>query len=134
MTTEDDFQSALDNNPEDWQTRLVFADWLQDRDDSRAEGYRTLGTLRRCPAGVGGEFCPWFVCAPDAHLGHDCYLPADWFDEVHFDGRNDIYLPSHALRPYGTRRAVEDAVALAFAKLPPDRRAELSAVRTGDPT
>lgn len=35
MTTEDDFQAALDANPEDWQTRLVFADWLQERGDSR---------------------------------------------------------------------------------------------------
>ena len=33
MTTEDDFQRALDANPDDWQTRLVFADWLEDRGD-----------------------------------------------------------------------------------------------------
>ena len=50
MTTEDDFQAALDTNPGDWQTRLVFADWLQERDDPRAEGYRALGLLRRAPA------------------------------------------------------------------------------------
>lgn len=30
MTTEDDFQAALDANPDDWQTRLVFADWLEE--------------------------------------------------------------------------------------------------------
>jgi uncharacterized protein (TIGR02996 family) len=38
VTTEDDFQSALDKDPEDWQTRLVFADWLQEHNDLRAEG------------------------------------------------------------------------------------------------
>ena len=43
VTTEDDFQRALDKNPDDWQTRLVFADWLEERDDPRAEGYRALG-------------------------------------------------------------------------------------------
>lgn len=32
MTTEDDFQAALDANPSDWQTRLVFADWLDERE------------------------------------------------------------------------------------------------------
>lgn len=30
MTTEDDFQAVLDADPSDWQTRLVFADWLQE--------------------------------------------------------------------------------------------------------
>ena len=49
MTTEDHFQAALDENPSDWQTRLVLADWLQDRDDPRADGYRVLGRLRRWP-------------------------------------------------------------------------------------
>ena len=49
MTTEDDFQAALDADPENWQTRLVFADWLQERGDPRAEGYRALGVLRRRP-------------------------------------------------------------------------------------
>ena len=43
MTTEDDFQAALDANPNDWQTRLVFADWLDERGDVRASGYRALG-------------------------------------------------------------------------------------------
>ncbi len=38
MTTEEDFQAALDLHPDDWQTRLVFADWLQDRSDSPADG------------------------------------------------------------------------------------------------
>jgi uncharacterized protein (TIGR02996 family) len=49
LTTEDDFQNALDANPEDHQTRLVFADWLQERVDPRAEGYRALGRLRVQP-------------------------------------------------------------------------------------
>ena len=40
MTKEDDFQKALDAHPEDWQTRLVFADWLQERGDPRAEFLR----------------------------------------------------------------------------------------------
>jgi uncharacterized protein (TIGR02996 family) len=43
VTTEDDFQKALDKRPDDWQTRLVFADFLEERGDPRAAGYRILG-------------------------------------------------------------------------------------------
>jgi uncharacterized protein (TIGR02996 family) len=46
VTTEEDFQNALDANPKDWQTRLVFADWLQERGDERAEGYPALGLMQ----------------------------------------------------------------------------------------
>lgn len=40
MTTEDDFQNHLDLNPLDFHTRLVFADWLEERDDPRGPAYR----------------------------------------------------------------------------------------------
>ena len=43
MTTEDDFRRLIDSNPNDWQNYLVFADWLQERDDPRAVGYRAMG-------------------------------------------------------------------------------------------
>jgi uncharacterized protein (TIGR02996 family) len=49
MTTEDDFQNALAAQPQDWQTRLVFADWLQEHNDPRAEGYRAMGMRRVTP-------------------------------------------------------------------------------------
>src|SRR5262249_14717448 len=45
VTTEDEFQQLLDANPEDRQTRLVFADWLQERNDPRAEGGRAIAVL-----------------------------------------------------------------------------------------
>lgn len=50
MTTEDDFQRMLDENPGDHTTRLVFADWLDERGDPRAAGYRALGDQRRVVA------------------------------------------------------------------------------------
>lgn len=49
MTEEDAFQSALDSNPDDATTRLVFADWLDERGDPRASGYRALGRYGRSP-------------------------------------------------------------------------------------
>src|SRR5215510_9578888 len=90
MTTEDDFQAALDKNPEDWQTRLVFADWLEERGDVRAEGYRALGLLHRVPVGAvrPDQWCDPGYCSIGAQKrkrGTDlkeatvATLPYDWF-------------------------------------------------------
>lgn len=127
MTTEDDFQAALDANPSDWQTRLVFADWLQDRGDMRAEGYRALGVRRLRPT-VAREPVPelnaWWAYGP--YAGTECCLPDDWWRLVTGSTRATA---SDGLLYYDTRRAAEDAAALAFAKLPPERRAELLALQ-----
>ena len=133
MTTEEDFQARLDAQPEDWQTRLVFADWLQERGDPRADGYRALGRGKHHTDSWGGEgHCFWrYTIARgtlDAPL-RTVALPDDWFDllprEVKHNERSANW---GALQSY-TRRAAEDAAALAFAKLPAERRAELLAGR-----
>ncbi len=49
MTTEDDFQCALDRNPGDWQTRLVSVDWLQEHGDPRAGMRRVQPTKGNHP-------------------------------------------------------------------------------------
>ena len=46
---EDAFQTALDTNPADFAVRLIFADWLEDRGDWRAAGYRWMGVHRKWP-------------------------------------------------------------------------------------
>lgn len=135
MTTEDDFQAALDANPEDWQTRLVFADWLQERGDPRAEGYRALGVSRRRPY-VGGFDntetgrwlgAGWFGC--EGKLAEDAYtLPEDWFRAIKGFGKDLMYRPRYVGKfKTPNRRTIEDAAALAFARLPAARRAELLA-------
>jgi uncharacterized protein (TIGR02996 family) len=126
MTTEDDFQAMLDANPEDWQTRLIFADWLDERGDPRAEGYRWLGEMRLYPIDDRAhtapdwpphQTCPWGWRHEDYRPYPHACLPAvltarpDW----------DSYL-------FRTRRAAEDAVARAFSRLTPERRAELVAM------
>jgi uncharacterized protein (TIGR02996 family) len=149
VTTEEDFQAALDADPNDWQTRLVFADWLQDRGDERAEGYRALGVLRRVP--TSKFFQPrsrkrWYLWYSTTHGGNlernrhgpasaiiesmrVAALPTDWCETI-------LALTPAEKRGnhrggwfgYGvTRREAEDAAALAFARLPPERRAELLA-------
>ena len=116
MTTEDDFQNALDAHPEDWQTRLVFADWLEENGDPRAEGYRALGVLRRRPF-RGDQSTFWTHWGLSLSLnvvlrnGTQSCLVGDW--------------ESRCGERYNSRRAAEDAAARAFATLPAERRAEL---------
>lgn len=154
MTTGDDFQAALDRDPTAWQTRLVFADWLDDRDDSRAEGYRALGALRRLGAGADfsefrGEIMHELarISSPKRQISrlgmknNSCVLPQDWYMQLPREwplAPPEWYagttLPARDPRtsPYrGTsRRAAEDAAARAFALLPAARRAELLAGAT----
>jgi uncharacterized protein (TIGR02996 family) len=140
VTTEDDFQKALDANPSDWQTRLVFADWLQERGDERAEGMRALGTLQRVPlpytqgdkpgiwAGAT-EFTLWKFVGAD----QPSRLPAVWFKKIPRDDKNPDDASGHSYRSRPSRRAIEDAAALAFAKLPARCRAGLLAPKGAAP-
>jgi uncharacterized protein (TIGR02996 family) len=135
MTTEDDFQAALDANPEDWQTRIAYAAWLQERGDPRAEGYRALGVnkLWGCESITREnvvEWMPyqeavWFRRDGPGDDSHDD-LPPDWFAAL---GNRErwFFWTKPWTNPYPNRRSAEDAAALAFAKLPAERRAELLA-------
>lgn len=119
MTTEDDFQAALDARPNDWQTRLVFADWLDERDDPRAEGYRALGALQKrphywCSPSDGfrkSEWC-WYSWQREGGAPNNrATLSAEW---VHWRVLDGLAVSD---RPYYSRRAAEDAAALAFGRL-----------------
>lgn len=122
MTTEEDFQRMLDANSGDHATRLIFADWLQDRDDPRAEGMRVLGASGRSPY-HGSHQHSWYIedNRPDEFDPHlPSNLPRDWYAKLkgqNEKGRGSSYWLS--------RRAAEDAAARAFAKLPVKRRVEL---------
>jgi uncharacterized protein (TIGR02996 family) len=150
MTTEDDFQSALDADPEDGQTRLVFADWLEERGDPRADGYRAMGRLGlRAPPSTteSSGACPWFdsarcVVGSGGEAPVHCWLPSDWFallsggvqtvDGHPLDTKTFASYVGKWL-DWFSRREAEDAAAKAFARLPPERRAELLAVPPNEP-
>ena len=119
MTTEEDFHAALDANPDDWQTRLVFADWLDERGDPRGEGYRALGVLQLRPASAAYCWANARNRDSSPHHGFNL-LPQDWYT-----------LTTPNLETAGvycffdSRHEAEDAAARAFANLPSNRRAEL---------
>lgn len=139
-TTEGDFQRHLDEQPDDHFTRLVFADWLQDRDDPRADGYRALGSLpvfpwldkHSVPWGApeiknGTAWCWWGGTVEPQTLPH-C-LPDDWFGAVKTDWQYKAY-DGHSTvssKDFYSRREADDAAALAFLKLRAKRRAQLLA-------
>lgn len=121
MITEDEFQAHLDEYPDDSVARLVFADWLEECGDPRAEGYRILGTVRLYPKELKQSPLRWaFVASPR--------VSREW---------KHAELPSpigyHSLSAHGpghgfadqSRRALEDRAARALAELPAARRRQL---------
>lgn len=135
MTTEEDFQRALDARPDDWQCRLLFADWLQEHDDPREEGYRALALLRRVPR---GEFRLHLIGPRSTTRG---FWWTKWRHVGGTDVEDAVSHGSAACLPWDWRVAcggtysscheAEDAAAHAFARLPAERRAELLATRVG---
>lgn len=48
MTAEQDFERQLDADPHDWEQRLIYADWLEERGEMvRANGQRWQGLNER---------------------------------------------------------------------------------------
>jgi uncharacterized protein (TIGR02996 family) len=137
MTTEDDFQNALDANPGDFQSRLVFADWLEERGDPRAEGYRALGgsRLNPFPSVFDQPHRCWGFTNPENSFIRErgwwaCVLPRDWWEVMNPGEVSRPSNPSWNWHP--SRREAEDAAARAFAELPAERRAELLSARPAD--
>jgi uncharacterized protein (TIGR02996 family) len=126
MTTEDDFQAALDADPDDWQTRLVFADWLDEHGDARAEYFRLAGQRRWRPVADAASM----YTNDSLQLSHIAGDRLWRFYSAAYVQRDPHSLPfdiGHGNWLHNTRREAEDAAALAFARLPPERRAELLA-------
>lgn len=125
MTVEEEaFNRQLDLHPDDHTTRLVFADWLEEQGDDRANGYRALAVNGRIPHRCMQNDWLW---ATNNAVGKHHVLPQDWFDCLSPD--NSIFWPS--LQNMVVRSEAEDAAAKAFSLLPSYRQAELLAAVEG---
>lgn len=127
VTTEDDFQCALDANPDDWQTRLVFADWLDEKGDARGPGYRALGQIKLRPAlghvwdGATSRFSidtvySWYGVETGRPAGGT--LKMIWFSRIEGAPVRVEGCSKLEKRGWSTRREAEDAAALAFSLVP----------------
>jgi len=128
VTEEDAFQAKLDADPDDATTRLVFADWLDERGDPRASGYRALGHLGKRPnkspnrPGLNPnlpEGCwEWWLERPRMTPVYR-ELPAGWFEAIRCTFIYQTQDPvTRAVidvsKDFLTRREAEDAAALAY--------------------
>ncbi len=141
MTREDDFWSLLEKTPDDNLTRLVFADWLQESGDPRADGMRVLGLTNRralpfdwdqpdpTEGYLIGNMAAIKVCMDRAdewkdYNGRFAVIEADWFSLCNgpdlWNGPN-----GNIWRHYRGFREAEEDIISAFARLPATRRASL---------
>ena len=127
MTTEDSFHLALDENYDDFTTRLVLADYLKEIEDSREMGYRALVACGRYVYRVPkyGQGCPYWERARDGFSDRAYLLPTDWFDCIVLEGKEGYFCPYWERKMDLTRQEVEDVAALAFLLLTPARQQEL---------
>jgi len=127
MNEEEGFHKLLDENIEDHLTRTILADFLQDKEDSRASGYRELGQCEIYPTettiknvGFALKFKGNLWCWKRAKYTTDSIysyrrygetiLPIDLWNLLSnyvIKVRNTVY--------YSSRRDAEDAFARAFA-------------------
>jgi uncharacterized protein (TIGR02996 family) len=137
VTTEDDFQKELDACPSNHTLRLILADFLQERDDPRADGYRALGERQRVPRSPRERDEPslWSWVKEEniwawtgAFFGEGSLkphaLPDAWIAATRTSPDFDFWTNHGAgWRQWPTRRECEDAAALAFLefrKKPPE--------------
>lgn len=120
-------QQHLDARPDDHRARRLLGEWLTWHGDARGEGYRALAASGLYPHGPTEADCHWSWhsgrgMSMGDYVSHQHALPQVWFRAV---TPSRMYWTEN----YPTRRAAEDAAALAFARLPAARRAELLAGR-----
>ena len=122
MVSEDDFHAALDADAGNPALRLVFADWLEERGDWRAEGYRWMGQHDKWPldwskSGFITAFTTfdWYLDDDGATWdvpGH-CRLPPWW----RLGFRTNLDFPA-----FPSRRLAEEGLCIALGRIPLRRR------------
>jgi hypothetical protein len=139
MTTLDDFKRLLNANPENTDTLLILADWLDDGNGLYGAGYRAMGVLRLYPYHFSATKAQcWGFINADGRLHNSqmpCnQLPVDWFDRIeetrHVIPSSYYTHPRHNWHtPVGNDRygpfLLFKAAAKAFCKLPVERQQEL---------
>lgn len=128
MTDEDHFQTEIDKRPADPLPRQVFADWLEERGDPRAAGYRAMGEcgLNGCHCSVRRDVVTdWLPNGRTRwhsypHGSTRLWLPGPWFHATYKSHpAKDSYVRTGI---FLNRRAAEDAAALAWLELTPEER------------
>lgn len=106
MTTATDFETQLDDNPTDWTLRSIYADWLEEHGNPRAESMRWMVANKKKPwrflSHSNVQIWDWWVS--DEMEPEKCDLIDSVFTEL--EGQP----PEHyerTCRTYSTRTAAE---------------------------
>jgi hypothetical protein len=121
MTTIDSLNSALDANPQDQFLRSLLADALGDAGCRMERGYRELVRLGRVPwlYPVDG-YPPWQWWLEERNTDEllvNSRLPGLWFEGIIGGVKYGHSFGTGFSKDFPTRRAAEDAAALAFVKM-----------------
>ena len=113
MTDETAFQAALDERPADHALRLVFADWLEERGDWRAAGYRWMGENHSYPIRSAMSWdwwdSGWLRGSDEAPI----LLPA-MLDSAMFARLDGHVMSGPSFREYLDRSSAEEALCRAL--------------------
>lgn len=124
--TESTFQRALDADPYSSAIRFVFADWLEDRGDWRAAGYRWMADHGRSPVPcTASEMITtwdwWCQLDPDqprraaGHIHDACWVRLDLFNRLRDYRFKSSWSGGVAYKEYPDRRTAEEALCRAVA-------------------
>lgn len=125
MFDEEGFQRAIDADPTNATIRMVFADWLEEQGDPRAEGYRELARLNRVPVTGGQEwnwpgycsevFSDWGGAESVTHRqsAQIAAIPREWI-EAHKEENERMKDGAAGWIVGETRREADDKAAIAY--------------------
>ncbi len=114
MTDEAAFQAALDERPADHALRLVFADWLEERGDWRAAGYRWMGECRQHPRRAALSWDWWDLRWLRKYREAGMPLSAAMLESSLFERLDGYATSGPNFREYTDRRAAEEALCRAL--------------------
>lgn len=120
MTQRDAFEAALDADPADWGTRLVFSDWLEERgEDALAAAMKYMGTMQRCPLDSSpGAWWGWYTWTAQSHTDYS-ELPAALVKRMPGATSHNWRQQEQWQAMLDTRRAAEAALARVIHLLEP---------------
>lgn len=81
--TRDDWERQLDDNPEDWQLRLVYGDWLEEQGvASECLAQRFMGIMEKRPSTCSGGIL-WSAMLPNDNNPTHSELPLLVWENLH---------------------------------------------------
>jgi uncharacterized protein (TIGR02996 family) len=120
MDTAEDFEAQLDANDQDWELRMVYADWLDEQGDSELARAQRWMVKHGCyPYGPNRVKC-WANFSVNSNEDRSKLPDPVWAVVREFKGMGSIQISPYGdreYRYYGPRRVCERVLAKALAQM-----------------